>query len=388
MQTYHPNSPLARHPYAKTALVLQGGGALGAYQAGVYEVMLESGLSIDWVAGISIGAVNAAIIAGNPAELRAQRLREFWERITSRLSVPIPPWGDEARRVFNRYSAATTILAGQPGFFAPRFPPALTHPRGSDGATSVYDTALLRNTLLELVDFDLINRGPMRLSVGAVNISNGNQVYFDSADREIHVEHIMASGALPPGFPPVMIEGQAYWDGGLVSNTPLTYVIDTEQHQDLLVFQIDLFSARGRVPGDLFDVEQRRKEIVYSSRTRAATERANTIQTLKRAIALLYERLPPELGQDEHMRALRELGKDRCIGVVHLIYRPHGYELQSSDYEFSRASMADHWQAGRDDMHRTLRQPGWRAKPSRHSGIAVFDIGDNRTTRSIRYEID
>lgn len=377
MQDLAPNSAMTvSHPYARTALVLQGGGALGAYQAGVYEVMLASGLAIDWVAGISIGAINAALIAGNPPELRIKRLRQFWEQITSRLVTPMPPWGDEARRAFNRYSAAASVFAGQPGFFTPRFPPAPLRLHGSVGATSYYDTDLLRETLTELVDFDLVNRGPVRLSVGAVNVRTGNQVYFDSSRQRIRVEHIMASGALPPGFPPVVIDGEAFWDGGLVSNTPLSYVMDAEERQDLLAFQVDLFCSRGRLPGDLFDVEQRRKEIVYSSRTRTATDHAAASQVLRRAIVDLYEHLPPALRQDEHLRALRELGEDRSMAIVHLIYRPRGYELQSSDYEFSRASMLDHWNAGRDDMQRTLREPGWRAKPSRHSGISVFDIGE------------
>lgn len=376
-QSQHRERASAEHPYAGTALVLQGGGALGAYQAGVYEVMVASGLAVDWVAGISIGAINAAIIAGNPPERRVERLRTFWERVTSRVPVPMLPWGDEARRAFNRYSATVSLLHGQPGFFAPRIPPALSRPHGSAGATSLYDTQALRETLTELVDFDLVNTGPVRLSVGAVNIRSGNQSYFDSRQQEIRVEHVMASGALPPGFPPVEIDGEAYWDGGLVSNTPLDYVIDIKERQDLLVFQIDLFSSRGRLPGDLFDVEQRRKEIVFSSRTRAATDRVDALQTLRRAIVDLYEHLPPTLRQDEHLRALRELGEESSIGIVHLIYRPRGYELQSSDYEFSRASMLDHWRAGRDDMLRTFRQPGWRAKPARRGGIAVFDVGEH-----------
>jgi predicted acylesterase/phospholipase RssA len=253
----------ARHPFAMTALVLQGGGALGAYQAGVYEGLSEAGIAPEWVAGISIGAINAALIVGNPPERRIERLRQFWERVTSRFAWPMPDWGDQPRRVFNRLSAAASLIGGQRGFFEPRFPPAFLRMHGAPGATSVYDTRALCDTLVELVDFDLINRGPGRLSVGAVNIRTGNFVYFDSATRRIRPEHIMASGALPPGLPPVLVDGEPYWDGGLVSNTPLTHVLESGPKQDTLVFQVDLFSSRGPLPGDLFEAEQRRKHIAY-----------------------------------------------------------------------------------------------------------------------------
>ena len=257
----------------KKVLVLQGGGALGAYQAGAYEALCAADLEPVWVAGVSIGAINAAIIAGNPADKRVERLREFWDLVSSRLTLPPLAFDDASRKLFNETSAALVASTGAPGFFDPRYPPAIVMPPGTRQAISVYDTTALRTTLLELVDFDLLNSGPIRLSVGAVDVGNGNLKYFDSTRDKIGPEHIMASGALPPGFPPIAIDGQLYWDGGLVSNTPLQYVLDGEAPRpDMCIFQIDLFSAKGSIPETLFDVQEREKEIRYSSRTRFNTD--------------------------------------------------------------------------------------------------------------------
>ena len=257
----------------KTVLVLQGGGALGAYQGGAYEALAEGGQIPDWVAGISIGAINGAIIAGNPPERRVERLRQFWDLVSSNLIAMPLNSDDTSRRIFNETSAAFVASSGAPGFFAPRFPPALFMPPGSVDAISVYDTTPLHATLFDLIDFNLLNSGAVRLSVGAVQVRTGNFKYFDSARETITPDHIMASGALPPGFPPIVIDGEAYWDGGLVSNTPLQYVLDGGgPREDMCVFQIDLFSASGPLPESLFDVAQREKEIRYSSRTRFNTD--------------------------------------------------------------------------------------------------------------------
>ena len=223
-------------------LVLQGGGALGAYQGGVYEVLTSSHRDPDWVAGVSIGAINAALIAGNPPARRLQRLREFWELVSSPVLGGLAPVLDgDLRGAFNEASALRGVLFGVPGFFMPRIPPAGWHPRGTDGAVSHYDTSPLKRTLERMVDFDRINDGPTRLSVGAVNVRTGNFEYFDSSTRRLDARHIMASGALPPGFPPVEIDGESYWDGGLVSNTPLQYVLDQPAERRRVVFQVDLF---------------------------------------------------------------------------------------------------------------------------------------------------
>lgn len=368
-------------PYAQTALVLQGGGALGAYQAGVYQALAEAGCEPDWLSGISIGAVNSAIIAGNEPGMRLPRLRQFWEQSTSSFRWPALDAGDVMRRFFNHTSAISSLLMGQPGFFRPRLIPPLLQPHGSPGALSVYDTSPLRTTLEALVDFDRINAGKTRLSLGAVNIRLGNFVYFDSTERKITPDHVMASAALPPGLPPVEIEGESYWDGGLVSNTPLVHVLDCGLKQDTLVFQIDLFNARGTVPGDLIEVEERKKNIVYSSRTRLNTDNFREKHKLRQAIVELFEQLPAEAKQDEKIRKLRDLGDDHAVAIVHLIYRRASYEGQATDYEFSRASMEEHWQAGLDDARRTLRRPSWLERWEGVGGVRVFDLAQDKDSR-------
>jgi len=230
----------------QTVFVLQGGGALGAYQAGAYTALAEAGYMPSWVAGISIGAVNSAIIAGNPPECRGERLRAFWEEVSSRLTAWPLTNDDNSRKMFNETSAAMAALWGVPGFFEPRVPPAVLMPPGTPEAISVYDSAPLYATLNELVDFDLLNSGAVRLSVGAVEVLTGNMQYFDTTSQTVGPEHIMASGALPPGLPPIMIGDKPYWDGGLVSNTPLQHVLERGgPRHDMVVFQVDLFSARG-----------------------------------------------------------------------------------------------------------------------------------------------
>ena len=250
----HSNPAPATTPAkAQRVLVLQGGGALGSYQAGAFQALCRSGFEPEWVAGISIGAINAAIIAGNGPETRVDRLKEFWEMVSSPVSwSPVTP-GDRARSLFNETSAALIATFGVPGFFTPRLPPAPLWPPGSPQSQSYYDTAPLKKTLERLVDFDRINDLKTRLSVGAVGVTSGNLKYFDNFEfrklgKKIGPEHIMASGALPPGFPSVEIEGEHYWDGGIASNTPLDFVLEEEFSRDLLIFQVDLFSARGELP--------------------------------------------------------------------------------------------------------------------------------------------
>jgi NTE family protein len=361
---------------ARVGFVLQGGGALGAYQAGVYATLAEGGYEPDWIAGVSIGAINGALIAGNPPERRVERLREFWELVTDGVSAKPLLDGDIARGFFNEWSALASIASGVPGFFRPRVPSAWLQPWGTEAALSFYDTSPLRGTLERLVDFDLLNDGHPRLSVGAANIRKGNSVYFDTSERRLGPEHIMASAALPPGFPPIQIEGEHYWDGGVVSNTPLQYLLDVQRESGMLVFQLDLFSARGALPNNLLGVYERHKDILYSSRTRLNTDAARHEQDLRRAIQRLMEKLPAELQQDADVRYIRAKAL-RCMtmSVVHLIYREKNYETQTKDYEFSRVSMEEHWQAGVNDTRRTLRQEKlWLEPPDDLAGVRVFDI--------------
>jgi len=358
----------------KTVLVLQGGGALGAYQAGAYSALADAGYMPDWIAGISIGAVNAAIIAGNPPECRVSKLREFWERVSSQLgAAPVAP-GAHARSLFNEASAMFAAVAGIPGFYRPRFPPAMFMPAGSAESLSLYDTSPLKDTLVELIDFDCLNSGSVRLSIGAVNIVSGNFVYFDTRDETLSAAHVMASGALPPGFPPVEVDGQFYWDGGLVSNTPLRYALEGgDRRENMCIFQVDLFSARAPLPATLADVGRREQEIRFSSRTRLNTDIAAEFQTMRRAARRLYSKLPEQLRDDPDALLLNERGCDAAITIVHLIYRRAEYETQSKDNEFSRLSVEEHWKAGGDAVNHTLKQRTWRQRKV-PTGINVFDL--------------
>lgn len=365
-------------------LVLQGGGALGAYQAGVYEALAERGVAPDWVAGVSIGAINAALIAGNPPERRVERLRAFWDLVSGSLPLPALPaqYGDEARSLFNNASATLAASFGVPGFFMPRIPPAPLQPAGTPAALSWYDTAPLRSTLERLIDFDRINdarcRGKVRLSVGSVEIESGNSVYFDSADptctHPIGPEHVMASGALPPGFAPVEVDGKCYWDGGVVSNTPLQYVIDQPMVQDMLVFQVDLFSARGSMPRNLDEVTERAKDIQYASRTRLNTRMAAMQQSLAEAAQRLADKLPAALRDDHDLQALLNAGSCNAVTVMHLIHRSKSHAGQSKDYEFSRQTMVEHWAAGHADVQASFAAPGWQNRPHKRAGITVLDL--------------
>ena len=377
-----PKAPAHQAPPIdqESILVLQGGGALGAYQAGVFEGLSADYREPTWVAGISIGAVNAALIAGNPSGRRVDRLREFWELLTSSLPSPSAAFtapfhaSAQARGALNATSAAQAMLFGVPGFFSPRLLPAPLQPSGTLEAISYYDTAPMRQTLEKLVDFDRINAGPMRLSVGAVNVRTGNFEYFDSARQRIDVRHIMASAALPPGFAPVEIDGEFYWDGGLVSNTPLQYVLDQPGKQRRVVFQVDLFAARGELPATLDEATEREKDIRFSSRTRLATTNELDRQVMAQAARRLIARLPPALRNDPDARALAAMRCESAVDVVHLIYRSKHYESQSKDYEFSRLSMQEHWDIGRADTQNTLRDPRWVRRERTETGVRVFDL--------------
>jgi NTE family protein len=355
-------------------LVLQGGGALGAYQGGVFEALAAADFCPDWVAGISIGAVNAALIAGNPPERRVSALRAFWENASGRVPFAAPFEDGWGRKLFNEAAAATVAMTGVPGFFTPRWQMPWMALPGSAQAISLYDTTPLRETLLELVDFDLLNDGPMRFSVGAVNVLSGNFVYFDNRDRRIGPDHIMASGALPPGFAPVMIDGEPYWDGGIVSNTPLQYVLDERGKHPLLVFQVDLFSARGMMPRTLAEAAQREKDIRFSSRTRLNTDVHTHIAELEAAVARLLEKLPDSVKDDPDYRALITRRSGGPVTIMHLINRPEDYESQGKDYEFSHTTLTGHWQSGKDDVISSLTSPRWRRRVPPGHGIVTLDL--------------
>jgi NTE family protein len=364
---------------AQRVLVLQGGGALGSYQAGAYQALCRHDFEPDWVAGISIGAINAAIIAGNPPERRVARLKEFWEMVSS----PVP-WSpltadDRGRSFFNETSAAMVATFGVPGFFTPRLPPAPLWPQGSPESQSYYDTGALRVTLEHLVDFDRINDLKTRLSVGAVSVTSGNFRYFDNFEfrklgKKIGPEHIMASGALPPGFPSIVIEGEHFWDGGIASNTPLDYVLEEDASDPLLIFQVDLFSARGPLPASLLEAAEREKDIRFSSRTRMNTDKNKEIHNARRALRDLIGKLPEELKSDPSLEILRKAAKENTVTVVHLIYRSKNYESSSKDYDFSRIGMVEHWGAGERDVDLSMRHTEWLERPQTGETMMTYDL--------------
>jgi NTE family protein len=343
-----PKSPSPRHKYDYIVLVLQGGGALGAYQAGVFEAMAEADLAPNWVAGVSIGAINGALIVGNAVGHRTERLREFWNLVSSGFPASAPPLFDPWHSAFNRTSALLSASFGVPGLFSPRVPPAQWMPDGSPGALSHYDSTPLKHTLERMVDFDLLNRAEVvRYSAGVVNVASGNSRYFDNSRQRIGIPHVMASAALPPAFAPVEIEGEAYWDGGIVSNTPLLYVLDESPDLHGLIVQVDLFSARGELPRNLDQVKERHKDIIYSSKTRLNTT------------------------------VVREIGamSGECrVDLVHMINRRYRYTSSSKDYEFSRATVNELWEAGLQTARRTFAHPELLRGERTPDGIRVFDV--------------
>src|SRR5215831_17374874 len=366
------SSRVSRSEYDKQiALVLQGGGALGSYQAGVYEAMAEHGYQPDWVAGISIGAINSALIAGNAPEDRAARLRAFWEQVSSPsaswLDLPLDIWQDTMRRV----SAMSSLLFGQPGFFRPNLLRCWTT---GTTPTSYYDTFDLKETLGRLVDFDRINARETRFSIGAVNVRTGNFAYFDNAHQTIRPEHVMASGALPPGFPAIEIDGEFYWDGGLVSNTPLRYILERVPRRSTLTFQVDMFAAQGELPSSLDAVSEREKDIRYSSRTRMGVETFRYAHTLRRNIATLLAKLPDTLRNEPEVEFLNRAACQTTMDVVELIYRPTTTQGPSKDYEFLHAAMLRRWSQGLSDANAVLASAPWLEPTPPKVAVRTFDL--------------
>src|SRR5450631_3214053 len=374
--TDNANPAAARTP-AKAQRVL-------VLQAGAYQALCHHDFEPEWIAGISIGAINAAIIAGNPPEKRVERLKEFWEMVSSPVSWNPLTSGDRERSYFNETSAALIATFGVPGFFTPRFPPAPLWPQGSPQSQSYYDTAPLRATLEHLVDFDRINDLKTRLSVGAVSVTSGNFTYFDNFEfrklgKKIGPEHIMASGALPPGFPSVVIDGEHFWDGGIASNTPLDFVLDAEIDRDLLIFQVDLFSARGPLPVSLLEAAEREKDIRFSSRTRMNTDMNKQVHNTRKALRELIGKLPDYLKNDPSVEILCKAAQENTVTVVHLIYRSKNYESNSKDYDFSHIGMVEHWGAGERDVHLSMRHKDWLDRPQSGETMMTYDLTGDAT---------
>ncbi|MGF6959651.1 DUF3734 domain-containing protein [Paraburkholderia youngii] len=369
--------------YDTIALMLQGGGALGAYQAGVYLGLEEAGIRPNWLAGISIGALNAAIIAGNAPEHRVARLSEFWETICQpAFGMPIPAAiedtlfnvHDGVRKSFTAFQAASAIVNGQKGFFVPRFPPPAFQSTGNPQTASFYDTRPLKVTLERLCDFDRINSAEVRVSVGAVNARTGNFAYFDNTRIPLRAEHFIASGALPPGFAAVEIENEYYWDGGLMSNTPLYEVLQATPRRDTLAFQVDLWSATGPVPSDLSEVMGRVKDVQYSSRTRLVTDLLQRTQHFRRVVRELLEKLPAGSEKDRWYELAQEVSCDKRYNIIHLIYRDKEYEGHYKDYQFGISTMREHWRTGLANTRRTLQNRDWLDMPINDLSFVTHDI--------------
>ena len=354
-------------------LLLQGGGALGAYHGGVCDGIDAAGFAPDWVVGISIGAINAALIVGNPPERRVDRLREFWNRVSAQAPVVLPDAMDFARPMMNRMAAASAMFFGIPGFFTPRLPPPQLAPEGTLAALSYYDTEPLRATLEELVDFDRINDGAIRLSLGAVNACTGESVYFDTTSHTITPSHVMASGALPPGFPPVEIDGEYYFDGGIMSNTPLQYAA-RDFRQDALIIQVDLFSGLGALPRNLGEVQERVKDIQFQSKVRFSVDQMRKIEDLRSALADVIGRLPKSMRADPKVRKLEAISRRGPVSLVRLVNRCDTKSYDFKDYEFSRATVDELWRTGHNDVQMVLAHPEACTVTDLGNGLRIFDL--------------
>ncbi len=384
----------AAHAYETRALVLQGGGALGAYQAGVYEGLHEAGIELTDLAGISIGALNAAIIAGNPPERRIERLHDFWNTICQPYVGPVAnpllehslfQINDLARQFLGALHAGSALMVGQKGFFHPRFPPAALSAALDPACVGHYDTRPLKDTLESLCDFDRINDAGLRVSIGAVNVRTGNFAYFDNRRTRLRPEHFMASGALPPAFPAIEIDGEYYWDGGLVSNTPLSWILEQSLARDTLVFQVDLWSARGPVPRSLSEVGDRVQDIRYSSRTRLVTDQMQAYRRMQRLLRQVLDRVPAKQRDgDPACRPAAEPASDKRSNIIHLIYRDKPYEQHFRDYQFGLATMREHWAMGLHDIRGTLAHPRYLAMPENAAGFITHDVHRDEIEESMK----
>ncbi len=378
-------------PYQQVVLIFQGGGSLGAYQAGVYEGIAQAGIEPTWVSGISIGSINAAIVAGNPPEKRVERLHDFWDTVCRRPSMSagfaaeaislmgfgLEPLQETFKQTINKafgsYAASMAILEGQNEFFYPRpFAPGF----GNPSQVSFYDTSPLKATLERLVDFDRINhKDAMRISLGATNVGTGNFVFFDNRHMKIGPEHVMASGSLPPGFPATEIDGEYYWDGGCVSNTPLLYIMNESNNQDSLIFQVDLWSAHGKLPTNIFEVTERQKDIQYSSRTRAITDLVRNMHRMRQLLLDTIDHVPAAVRKaDPYFDKMAEQAMGSNYNVIQLIYQNKFGEGQYKDAEFSSESMQRHWSIGLDDFDNTLADASCLEMPPPGVNFVTYDV--------------
>ena len=367
----------ADHDYL--ALCLQGGGAMGAYQVGVIEALQESGYEPDWYVGTSIGAINSAIAAGNAPTERVEQLKAFWDAISTPTTIDesLLPNDTFSRRLHHYYSSQMALMFGQPGFFTPRWLTPMLFDC-CNKSLSYYDTSMLRDTLKRFVDFDRINAGESRLSVGAVEVASGKITYFDSEKERIGPEHIMASGALPPGFPSVEVNGKHYWDGGLSSNSPIDHVLSDHRPRSLLCFMVHLFDSYGLDPQSMDDVEKRKKDIEYSSRFEKIVELHHEVHSLRYIIHQLATELPEEKKKNEFVQKCLNNGWNKTVSLVRFLYAGDMDDLSSKDYEFSKKSVKEHIHAGYEDGKSGVKQSPWKEPISKDVGIAIHDMSKTK----------
>ncbi len=352
-------------------LVLQGGGALGAYHGGVYEAMCEAGLEPQWVIGTSIGAINGALIAANRPEERLARLREFWRRAEQNLPIDGEAFWPAAGHALSNLS---TLARGVPGFFVPRLPMpgGLAAPVGVDFA-SYYSTVPLRETLDKLLDFRALGKS-VRLTMGAVQVARGEMRYFDSRHMTITLDHVMASGALPPAFAAVRIGGEAYWDGGIYSNTPIEVVFDDNPRRDSLIFAANVWQPTGHEPESIWQVMGRQKDIQYASRADSHIARQKQIHHLRHVIRELERRLSPEQRETDEGRRLGAWGCQTTMHVVRLLAPALASEDYWKDIDFSAAAIRARWEAGLTDARRMIERAPWQTPVDPMEGVVVHEL--------------
>jgi NTE family protein len=358
----------------QVVLVFQGGGALGAYQAGVYQALHEAGIEPDWIIGTSIGAINASLIAGNEAPDRLRRLQEFWDRMADKAFWNAAPAYARAAQPLSYWKA---LSYGIPGFFEPN-PLAFLGPHiplGADRA-GYYSAAPLERTLLELVDFTLINRCKPRLTVGAAHVRTSQMRYFDGRDGEIGVKHIMASGALPPAFPGIRIDGELYWDGGILSNTPTEVVFDDTPRRNSLIFAVHMWNPTGIEPETIWEVLHRQKEIQYSSRIANHIARQTQIHRLRHVIKQLLDYIPEGLRDSEAVRALADYGCLTRMHVVRLLASRLNNEDYTKDVDFTPVGIRKRWAAGYAHARRAIELAPWQAEFGPLDGVILHEPED------------
>jgi NTE family protein len=354
----------------QTVLVFQGGGALGAYQAGVYQALHEAEIEPDWIIGTSIGAINASLIAGNEPEYRLERLQEFWRRMRRKELWNRSSWPGAA----DTANYWTTVLGGIPGFFEPN-PLAFfgSHIRLGAEAAGFYSTAPLEQTLGELVDFSLIARCKPRLTIGAAHVRTSEMHYFDSRTSEITVRHIMASGALPPAFPAVRIDGELYWDGGILSNTPTEAIFEDNPRKDSLIFAVHMWNPSGTEPETIWEVLHRHKDIQYSSRVASHIARQRQVHKLRHVVSELVKLIPEEKRKQARVAELRQYGCLTRMHVVRLLAPRLDNENHTKDIDFSPAGVRGRWEAGYADTHRALERKAWEDDCDPLEGVILHE---------------